>query len=76
MRKKQLRKQLEAFSDPELLTLSFDLRLNTTAILEKTLERGVASFPKVNVDQLLRYMEQVGRLRELAGYVHKNRPAI
>ncbi len=73
--KKRLRKILETFSERELFTLSFDLRLNIKALLEDTSVRSVNRLPKVSVDRLLQYMGEQDRIKELGGYIRKNRPA-
>lgn len=50
--KDQLRKILATFSEQELLTLSLDLRLNISILLEDTPERSVGELPKISVDRL------------------------
>ncbi len=71
----QLRKDLETFSEQELLALGFDLRLNIKVLFEYTPERSEGELPKISVDRLIRYMKEQDRLKELADYVRRNRPA-
>ena len=71
----KLRKILETFSEEELLGLIYDLRLNIKAFLDDTPERSEGELPKISVDRLLQYIKEQDRIKELADYVRKNRPA-
>jgi TIR domain len=70
----QLREILKTFSERELLLLCFDFSLNIKPLLEDTSERSGNGLPKVSVDRVIQYMEQQGRIKDLASYVRRNRP--
>lgn len=71
--KKQIRELLETFSERELLILCMSLGLNIETLLEHPSQPRGTGLPRVDIDRLLEYMEQQGRINDLASYVRRKR---